>query len=72
VTHVTTYVGIDAHKKDLFIATLVENHTTPVTWQLPNEPNAVRRLIRKLERDVPVRCNVATNRGHTVMPCSDR
>jgi hypothetical protein len=31
---VTTYVGIDAHKKDLFVA--------PVTWQLANEPQAVR------------------------------
>jgi len=48
---VTTYVGIDAHKKDLFIAMLVGDHTTPVTWQLANEPNAVRRLVRKLERE---------------------
>ena len=54
---VTTYVGIDAHKKDLFIAMLVGDQKTPVTWQLPNEPNAVRRLVRKLEREAagPVR-----------------
>lgn len=50
---VTTYVGIDAHKKDLFIAMLVGTHTTPITWTVPNEPNAVRRLVRKLERDAP-------------------
>jgi transposase len=50
---VTTYVGIDAHKKDLFIAMLVGDQTTPVTWQLANEPQAVRRLVRKLEREVP-------------------
>jgi transposase len=50
---VTTYVGIDAHKKDLFIAMLVGDQKTPVTWQVPNEPNAVRRLVRKLERDTP-------------------
>lgn len=50
---VTTYVGVDAHKKDLFIAMLIGDHTTPVTWQLANEPNAVRRLIRKLEREAP-------------------
>ena len=30
--NVTTYVGIDAHKKDLFIAMLVGDQTTPVTW----------------------------------------
>ena len=50
---VTTYVGIDAHKKDLFIAMLIGDQSTPVTWQLANEPNAVRRLMRKLEREAP-------------------
>ena len=51
--NVTTYVGIDAHKKDLFIAMLVGDQKTPVTWTVPNEPNAVRRLVRKLEREAP-------------------
>jgi hypothetical protein len=50
---VITYVGIDAHKKDLFVAMLIGREKTPVTWQLANEPNAVRRLGRKLERDAP-------------------
>jgi len=48
---VTRYVGIDAHKKDLFIAMLIGPGKTPVTWTVPNEPQAVRRLVRKLERD---------------------
>jgi transposase len=48
---VTTFVGIDAHKKDLFVAMLVGDRATPVTWQLANEPAAVRRLVRKLERE---------------------
>jgi transposase len=51
--NVITHVGIDAHKKDLFVAMLVGREKTPVTWQLANEPNAVRRLVRKLERDAP-------------------
>lgn len=50
---VTTHVGIDAHKKDLFVAMLVGAAPTPVTWQLANEPGAVRRLVRKLEREAP-------------------
>ncbi len=50
---VTTYVGIDAHKKDLFIAMLIGQEKAPVTWQLANEPQAVRRLVRKLEREAP-------------------
>jgi transposase len=53
VKNVTTYVGIDAHKKDLFIAMLVGTQATPVAWTVPNEPTAVRRLIRKLEREAP-------------------
>jgi transposase len=53
VKQITTFVGIDAHKKDLFIAMLIGDQSTPVTWQLANEPNAVRRLVRKLEREAP-------------------
>jgi transposase len=62
---VTTYVGIDAHKKDLFIAMLMGNEKTPVTWQLVNEANAVRRLVRKLEREAPGRVRVCYEAG----PC---
>jgi transposase len=51
--NVTTYVGIDAHKKDLFVAMLIGHEKTPVSWQLANEPRAVRRLVRKLEREAP-------------------
>jgi hypothetical protein len=51
VKQVTTYVGIDAHKKDLFIAMLIGAKAAPVTWTVPNDANAVRRLVRKLERE---------------------
>ena len=47
----TTYVGIDAHKRDLFVAMLIGTRTTPLTWTVPNQPEAVRRLARKLERE---------------------
>jgi hypothetical protein len=33
---VTTFVGIDAHKKDLFVAMLSGSSATPVTSQLAN------------------------------------
>ena len=56
--NVTTYVGIDAHKKDLFVAMLSGTEQTPVTWQLGNEPRAVQRLVRKLERATPGRIRV--------------
>jgi transposase len=50
---VTTYVGIDAHQKDLFIAMLIGNEPKPVMWQVANEAHAVRRLVRTLEREAP-------------------
>lgn len=50
---ITTYVGIDAHKKDLFVAMLTGTACAPVTWTVANEPNAVRRLVRKVEREAP-------------------
>src|SRR2546422_136316 len=62
---VTTYVGVDAHKQDLFIAMLVGDRTAPVTWQVANEPQAVRRLVRKLEREAPGPVRVCYEAG----PC---
>jgi transposase len=65
VKQVTTYVGIDAHKKDLFIAMLVGTAAVPVSWTVANEPNAVRRLVRKLEREAPGAVQVCYEAG----PC---
>jgi transposase len=53
VKNLTTYVGVDAHKKDLCIAMLIGDQRTPETWTVPNEPTAVKRLVRKLERAAP-------------------
>ena len=55
MNEITTYVGIDAHKKDLFVAMLIGDAQAPVTWTVPNEPAEVRRLVRKLERESPRR-----------------
>lgn len=53
-----TYVGMDAHKKAIHVAMLLPGRSEPVEWQLANEPAAIRRLARKLEREAPgeVRC----------------
>jgi len=40
-------------KKALFLARLVGTGAVPVTWTAPNEPKALKRLVRKLERDAP-------------------
>ena len=48
-----TYVGIDAHKRELVVALLAPEATEPVTWKVRNEERAVERLRRKLERAAP-------------------
>ena len=70
--NVTTYVGIDAHMKDLFIAMLVGSQTTPVTWTVPNEPSAIRRLVRKLEREASGPLLACYEAGPCGTHCSDR
>ena len=58
-----TYVGLDAHKKDIYVAMLVDHERVPVTWQLANEPTALRRLVRKLEREAPGLVAAVMKRG---------
>ena len=53
-----TFVGMDAHKKAISVAMLLPGQHQPVEWQLANEPAAIRRLAKKLQREAPgeVRC----------------
>jgi hypothetical protein len=50
---VVTYVGINAHKKDLFVAMASGQPAAPVGWTVDNQPHALTRLVRELERDAP-------------------
>jgi len=58
MTDVITYVGMDVHKKDIHVALVVGADRTMVTWPVANQPDAIRRLVRKLERVAPgrIRC----------------
>ena len=48
-----TWVGIDTHKSELQVALLAPEAREPVVWKVCNEPRAVERLRRKLERVAP-------------------
>ena len=48
-----TYVGIDAHARELQLAMLVGPAEHPISWTSPTEPRALERLRRRLERDAP-------------------
>lgn len=48
-----TYVGIDAHTRELHLAMLIGDAERPISWTSPTEPRALERLRRKLEREAP-------------------
>jgi len=47
----STFVGLDVHKSSIVIALLRPGQAAPLEWKVANEPGAVHRLIRKLERE---------------------
>jgi transposase len=47
----TTFVGMDVHKQDITVAMLIADQPEPVEWRVVNEPTAVRRLARRLQRE---------------------
>src|SRR5262245_27047534 len=48
-----TFVGLDAHKASIMVAMLVPDREMPIEWQLPNEPAAIKRMVRRVERAAP-------------------
>lgn len=46
----TTFVGLDVHKEAINVAMLLPGEACPIQWQLSNEPAALRRMVRKLQR----------------------
>ena len=47
----STFVGLDVHKNSIVVALLRPGERTPLEWKIANEPGAVHRLIRRLERE---------------------
>jgi transposase len=48
----TTYVGLDAHKKQLKVA-LLKPSGEFVEWAVANEPAGISRMARKIQREAP-------------------
>jgi transposase len=55
---VSTFVGLDAHKDTIVVAMLMPGSQTAIEWKIVNEPGAVRRFAKKLQREAvgEVRC----------------
>lgn len=46
----STFVGLDVHKLSISVAVLLPGHETPVEWEIPNEPAAIRRMLQRVSR----------------------
>jgi transposase len=44
----TTFVGLDVHKRWINVAVLLPGQDTPVEWRIANEPQAIRRMLKKV------------------------
>jgi transposase len=47
----STFVGLDVHRKDIAVAMMIVDQREPVEWRVANEPTAVQRLARRLQRE---------------------
>lgn len=47
----TTWVGLDAHKRKIAVAALFGGAREPEQWVVDNTASAIRKLVRKLERE---------------------
>lgn len=49
----TTSVGMDVHKKMHKIAMLLPRSEEPIEWAVPNQPDAIRRMVRRVKKKAP-------------------
>ena len=67
-----TFVGLDVHKESINVAMLLPGEARPVEWHTSNDPAAVRRQVRKLQRSKSEICSCATRRARAATRCSAR
>jgi transposase len=61
----TTFVGLDAHKEWISVAMLLPGRDTAIEWRIPNEGGAIRRMLRRIEREAPAEVRFCYEAG----PC---
>ncbi len=49
----TTFVGLDAHKDWISVAMLLPGRDQTIEWRIPNEGGAIRKMLRRVERESP-------------------
>jgi transposase len=46
-----TFVGLDAHKRSISVSMLLPGSEKPIEWKIVNEPAAVKKMVRRIERE---------------------
>ncbi len=46
-----TYVGLDAHKKEISVAMFTADRDSAVEWSIPNDVRSIRRMVRKVVKE---------------------
>jgi transposase len=49
----TTFVGLDVHKPWINVAVLLPDHDTPIEWRIVNEPQAIRKMLKRVASLAP-------------------
>ena len=44
----TTFVGLDVHKRWINVAVLLSGQDTPLEWRITNEPQAIRKMLKRV------------------------
>ena len=44
----TTFVGLDVHKVSINVAALLPGRDTPLEWRILNEPQAIRKMLKRV------------------------
>lgn len=60
-----TFVGLDAHKRAINVAMLLPGEEKPIEWQSLNETAALKRMLRRIEREAPGEVRICYEAG----PC---
>jgi transposase len=47
----STYVGLDAHKKEISVAVFFEDQEKPAEWKIANDARSIRRMVRRINRE---------------------
>jgi len=68
----TIFVGLDVHKQWINVAVLLPGQDTPIEWRIVNEPQAIRRMLKRVAELSPGDVRYCYEAGPWATPSSAR